>query len=403
MGSGWWTASTLMPIDFPNSPVINDTFSVGGMTYIFDGTGWRISGSGAVRYDTAQILTEAQQNQARANIAVSGLANHNILINGAMTVSQQFASGTHVFGPNAGRYIADHWWCSVAGSTATISATRNWPMAGSPANGLTYEIVGIVATAQAVLAANDRLIAQQTFTTLRTTHLRWGTANARPVSIGFLVNTNIAGTWSIGLISVSAPYMQYFTTFTTSGAGYEYKTITIPGPTSGDFSSTSISFRLIFCFAAGTGAQSPTQNGWFNSATQYYGVPANNLLSAVNNFFRISGVSLVPGLLPVPQEQIPMFMHDYLDTFHYCQRYYQPIRAVIMAGGYGTAGQIHYNTYFFPEMVSSPTVGLSAFSFTNATSLVISGSSSSYVTLQFTVSAAGAGFASCNVSLDARI
>lgn len=31
-----------MAIDFPNSPTLNDTYSVGGKTWYYDGTGWSL-------------------------------------------------------------------------------------------------------------------------------------------------------------------------------------------------------------------------------------------------------------------------------------------------------------------------------------------------------------------------
>jgi len=37
-----------MAIDFPASPALNDEFVAGGITYVFNGTGWTIKGGSAV-------------------------------------------------------------------------------------------------------------------------------------------------------------------------------------------------------------------------------------------------------------------------------------------------------------------------------------------------------------------
>ena len=36
-----------MALDFPASPSVNDTYTSGGRTWVWDGTTWKISGSGS--------------------------------------------------------------------------------------------------------------------------------------------------------------------------------------------------------------------------------------------------------------------------------------------------------------------------------------------------------------------
>jgi hypothetical protein len=51
-----------MAIDFPNSPSVNDTYSAGGKTWYYDGTGWTLR----------SVLT------ANGTIATSDLANNAV-------------------------------------------------------------------------------------------------------------------------------------------------------------------------------------------------------------------------------------------------------------------------------------------------------------------------------------
>jgi hypothetical protein len=51
------------------------------------------SGTGAVRYDTAQTLTARQQSQARSNIAVVGLAELGTAAWHNVTISTDYPSG----------------------------------------------------------------------------------------------------------------------------------------------------------------------------------------------------------------------------------------------------------------------------------------------------------------------
>ena len=51
-----------MPIDWPTSPATNDTYSFGGLTWRFDGTGWRLingpSNPGVTVQDEGVSLTQ---------------------------------------------------------------------------------------------------------------------------------------------------------------------------------------------------------------------------------------------------------------------------------------------------------------------------------------------------------
>jgi hypothetical protein len=85
-----------MALDFPSSPTTGQLFPVspapGTPQFRWDGTAWSSVGvtmTGAVRYDTAQVLTSTQQGQARANILGFGSIN----------VQKFTASGTYT--PNA--------------------------------------------------------------------------------------------------------------------------------------------------------------------------------------------------------------------------------------------------------------------------------------------------------------
>lgn len=46
-----------MPIDFPNSPVTNQTFSAGGKNWRYDGTAWILVGVTPV---TRDIMSDSQ-------------------------------------------------------------------------------------------------------------------------------------------------------------------------------------------------------------------------------------------------------------------------------------------------------------------------------------------------------
>ena len=72
-----------MPIDFPNSPALNDTYSAGGKTWYYDGTAWTLR----------SVLT------ANGTISNSDLADDAVTaskISNSAVTSAKIADGTIV-------------------------------------------------------------------------------------------------------------------------------------------------------------------------------------------------------------------------------------------------------------------------------------------------------------------
>jgi hypothetical protein len=81
-------------IDFPNSPSTNDTFTVGGKTYVYDGTAWVLSGNGYVARSLVDakgdILTATADNTV-ARLAV-GTNDHVLTADSAVANGVKWAA-----------------------------------------------------------------------------------------------------------------------------------------------------------------------------------------------------------------------------------------------------------------------------------------------------------------------
>src|SRR5262245_59502455 len=84
-----------MGFNFPNSPSVNQTFTpVGGPTYTWDGSVWKMHG-------TSGVVT--------AN-------SKNLLVNGDIQISQENGFGSNI--STSGAYIADQWEVQFTGGVA---------------------------------------------------------------------------------------------------------------------------------------------------------------------------------------------------------------------------------------------------------------------------------------------
>jgi hypothetical protein len=281
------------------------------------------TGSGAVRYDTAQALTEPQRVQARANITASGFgdASKNLIINGDMTISQNYGTTTIGLPINVSTYIADMWVFTPSQAAATAAFSGG--ISGNLNPALAGQLGVTAASAWTPAAANDYVAFTQIIEGNRWAKLAFGNAaNAGPISIGFWVYALATGTAAVAISNANytRSYVAPFTV--TASHVWQYKTVTIPPDVTGTWLSTAAGAVVLrFCFGSGSTYITATPNVW----------QAGNFLAAtgISNFFGangsdvyLAGVSIIPGIAPVPAEQSGLFRRDYAEELRLCQRYY---------------------------------------------------------------------------------
>jgi hypothetical protein len=186
--------------------------------------------------------------------------------------------------------------------------------------------------------------------------LNWGTANAQPVTLSFWVRSSLTGTLG-GSLRNGDSNRSYPFSYTISAANtWEYKTVSIPGDTTGTWLTTNgIGVDVSWGLSVGSNA-SGTAGVWaasnFISATG-----ATNITSTAGATWYITGVQLEEGTAASP------FENRLIGTeLALCQRYYY--RRVINTGtatpviGNGVTNSTttsFIETYFGTEMRASPT------------------------------------------------
>lgn len=236
----------------------------------------------------------------------------NRIINGEMDIDQRNnGAAVTITSTVSNTYTLDRW----AGFGLQASKFSIQQSTVAPA-GFVNSLLVTSLTAYAVLAG-DIFGVSQAIEGLNVSDLAWGTANAQPITISFWVRSSLTGTFSGNLLN-SAGNRSYVFSYTISVANtYEYKTITIPGDTTGTWLTTNgIGIRLGFNLGSGT-TFSTTAGSWaagsFTAATGSVSVVGTSGATLY-----ITGVQLEKGSTATPFE-----FRNYGQELALCQRYYE--------------------------------------------------------------------------------
>ena len=240
-------------------------------------------------------------------------SNRNLIINGAQQVDQRFSGSTAIGTLTNGKYITDRW--NVRGqdnTTGQASQSTNAP-AGF-VNSLLIEVGG---TAGATSAGGNRFI-RQNIEGYVLRPLRWGTAGAKAATMSFWIRSSVTGTYSFAFFS-GALNQHYATSYTINTANtWEYKTITVPGPTSGTFyTENQLALYCQWDLGSGSNFATSTLNQWA-SGDKRFASGSVDFFNNANANLRITGVQFEAG------ETATQFEHrSFADELHTCKRYYE--------------------------------------------------------------------------------
>jgi hypothetical protein len=265
---------------------------------------------------TANLTFDSSANATvGGTLAMASSFKRNRIINGNMLIDQRNA-GASVTQTTALLYTVDRWACY--GSVASkFTAQQN---AGSitPAVGYSNYLGATSSSAYSVLST-DQFILQQRIEGFNVSDLAWGTANAKTVTLSFVVYSSLTGTFA-GAITNGTPNRSYPFTFSiTSANAWTNISITIAGDTSGTWASNNTSgIQVTFNLGAGSTYQGTASTWQAGNLTSVSG--AVSVVGTSGATFYITGVQLEVGTKATPYE-----MQIYSDELSQCQRYYQII------------------------------------------------------------------------------
>ena len=303
----------------------------------------------------------------------------NRIINGDMRIDQR-NNGASVAPAAGDTFLVDRW---VFG--ASQSSRASFQRSTIAPAGFTNSLLVTSLSAYSV-PAGEVFHLQQQIEGFNAADLGWGSASAQAVTLSFWVRSSLTGTFG-GAVVNSAVTRSYPFTFTINAANtFEYKTITIPGDTTGTWlTDNGCGIRLLFSLGVGS-TRSGTAGAWaaadFRSATG-----AVSLVGTNGATFYITGVQLEAGSVATPFER-----RDYGRELIMCQRYFWQIGGSTNSyqiRGAGVSGGAISQTLTFPvAMRSAPTVTIGSVIYANGNGLAFN-TNVQQATMGFNTTAAG--------------
>lgn len=258
-----------------------------------------INGTNGVTYNdgTIQATAPAQKNK---------------IINGNMLIAQRGTSGTPTAG---GNYLACDRWKAWEASDAAVTLSQE---TDGPTGQFTKCLKYNITTADASIGASQFGMVRQMIEGQNIIDLGFGTASAQSVTISFWVKSSLTGSHGAALNNGNEDRSYPFAYTVSSANTWEYKTVTIPGDTSGTW-DTDNTAGMIVTFGLGTGTTyQGTADAW-QAGNKFQPSGTIQNIGTISNW-NVTGVQLEAGVNATDFEHL-----QYGQQLALCQRYYEVI------------------------------------------------------------------------------
>lgn len=259
----------------------------------------------------------------------------NRIINGDMRIDQRNAGASVTASvTNTDTYTIDRW-CYYATQASKFTVQQN---AGgvTPPPGYSHYL-GVTSTAATTFGASDIFLLRQYIEGFNAADLEYGTVNAVPVTLSFLVRSSLTGTFTGSVVSGSSSNNYPFTYTITSANTWQAVSVVIPANTLYAMTSNTNGLGVQVNFALGVGSSGTNStNAW--SATGGFGITGSVFPLATNGAtFYVTGVQLEKGSVATEFER-----RDYGRELAMCERYYQIVVGAAADNGAAAGTKVYY-------------------------------------------------------------
>ena len=258
-----------------------------------------------------QAMLAAETPQEQFNLI--GAGRRNLIINGGMVFSQR--NGTSVITLNTQGSVIfdfDRWSRQIyQAGKLTLQQVTDAP------SGFSYSIKATTVSAITGSSA-DYYQFNQPIEGFNTAHLAYGTSSARTTTLSFWVKSTLTGQWSGAIKNSDGTRAYTFPYYINSPGTWEYKTVTIPGDTSGTWigSTNGIGLRLMYDLGTSRPDLQGALNVW-EATNSYASSTGVKLVQNASATWQITGVQLELGKVATPFEH-----RSYDEELSLCQRYF---------------------------------------------------------------------------------
>ena len=286
------------------------------------------------------------------------LSSRNMIINGAMQVSQRGTSEASISGTSSGYKNAPDRMRFATRETGTWTVSQSTEAPEGFSNSYKYDNT----TADASLDANSYLMFSTKFEGQDLQHLKYGTSNAETTTLSFYVRSAKTGTYIVELENIDSTNKHICQAYTIGVADtWERKTLTFAGDTAIALDNdNNSSLQFTWWLASGTDYNSGTlATSWAALSNANRAVGVVNLGDSTSNDWHITGIQWELGSNATPFEH-----RSYADELARCQRYCWTTGD----SGYGAQGvtsaltsdSYHRSRFFSPQTCRHKTQALTA-------------------------------------------
>ncbi len=249
----------------------------------------------------------------------------NRIINGGMTIDQRNAGASVT--PTNGQYLVDRFYALVT-AASKFTAQQDVGL-----NNFFTNSLKMTSSSAYSVAAGDVFTIIQKIEGANVSDLGWGTANAQPVTLSFIVNSSLTGTFGGSIMNASLNRSYPFTFSISTASTATSISVTIPGDTTGTW-GTGSGTGILLSFSIGTGTTFSGTAGAWGASEKYSATGAVSVVGTNGATFYITGVQLEKGSTATPFE-----FRSIGQELALCQRYYFRIKAEAANRGLSSSAQ----------------------------------------------------------------